>query len=69
MGVNTFVVPYFNLSGEERTALNEACEEMEWVLKALESKHLFDYYVSITPEQHAQIKEDMLLEVVEEDFK
>ena len=28
-----------------------------------------DYFVSITPEQHAQIKQDSLLEPIEEDFK
>ena len=69
MGINTFVIPYFNLSGEEITALNDACEEMEWVLKAKEFKHLFDYYITITPEQHAQIKQDSLLEHIEKDFK
>ena len=57
------------MSGEERTALNDACEEMEWVLKAKKSKHLLDYFVTITPEQHAQIKQDSLLDPIEEDFK
>ena len=69
MGTNIFVIPYFNLSPEERTALNDACEEMEWVFKAKENKSLLDYYVTITPEQHAQIKQDSLLEPIEEDFK
>lgn len=69
MGTNTFDIPYFNLSGEERTALNDACEEMEWVLKAKKAKHLLDYFVTITPEQHAQIKQDSLLDPIEEDFK
>lgn len=70
IGTNIYKFPYFDFNCEQREALSEAFSEMEWVF-SLKKNTLYssDYYVTITPEQHAQIKQDSLLEPIEEDFK
>ena len=69
METNIYKFPYFGFNCEQRLALSEAFSEMEWVFSLKKNSPFTDYFVSITPEQHEKIKQDYLLEPIEEDFK
>ena len=69
IGTNIYHFPYFGFNCEQRLALSEAFSEMEWVFSLNKDSPFTDYYVTITPEQHSQIKQDSLLDPIEEDFK
>lgn len=66
---NIYQFPYVDFNREQRQALSEAFSEMDWVFSLKSNTPFTDYFVTITPEQHIQIKQDSLLEPIEEDFK